>query len=70
MNASLPSRPDPIRSPTPTAAPPQTLGAAERLLVVATLSRCRGNRSLAAQQLGISRTTLYRKMREYGLGQP
>ena len=31
------------------------------------LERCHGNRSLTATQLGIGRTTLYRKLKEYGL---
>ena len=31
------------------------------------LRRCRGNRSLAAQELGISTTTLWRKMKKYHL---
>ncbi len=58
-------------APTPTPrAPAQTLEQNERLLIIAALERCRGNRSLAAQQLGIGRTTLYRKLREYGLEQP
>jgi transcriptional regulator of acetoin/glycerol metabolism len=31
------------------------------------LERHRGNATSAAKQLGISRTTLWRKLREYGL---
>jgi transcriptional regulator of acetoin/glycerol metabolism len=31
------------------------------------LERHRGNATAAARQLGISRTTLWRKLREYGL---
>jgi transcriptional regulator of acetoin/glycerol metabolism len=31
------------------------------------LARHRGNATTAARQLGISRTTLWRKLREYGL---
>jgi transcriptional regulator of acetoin/glycerol metabolism len=31
------------------------------------LARHRGNATAAARQLGISRTTLWRKLREYGI---
>jgi two-component system response regulator HydG len=44
-----------------------TLEAAERLQIVRALEACNGNRSMAAQRLGIGRTTLYRKLKEYGL---
>jgi transcriptional regulator of acetoin/glycerol metabolism len=37
---------------------------AERAAIVEALSRSKGNRSHAATELGIGRTTLYRKMRE------
>jgi hypothetical protein len=40
---------------------------AERNAVAAALSEAAGNRSRAAQALGIGRNTLYRKMREFGL---
>jgi transcriptional regulator of acetoin/glycerol metabolism len=32
-----------------------------------TLKALRGNQSLAAKKLGISRSTLWRKMKEYGV---
>jgi transcriptional regulator of acetoin/glycerol metabolism len=41
---------------------------AEREAVAAALRAAHGNRSRAAGALGIGRTTLYRKMREFGLG--
>jgi hypothetical protein len=37
---------------------------AERSAIVGALERCQGNRSRAAAELGIGRTTLYRKLRE------
>jgi transcriptional regulator of acetoin/glycerol metabolism len=41
---------------------------AEREAVAAALRAAGGNRSRAAQALGIGRNTLYRKMREFGIG--
>jgi transcriptional regulator of acetoin/glycerol metabolism len=35
--------------------------------MVATLRRARGNLSRVARDLGMSRTTLYKRMRTYGL---
>jgi two-component system response regulator AtoC len=50
----------------------QSLGAsvreAERLALKGALERARGNRTLAARLLGVSRRTLYNKLDEYGLG--
>ena len=40
---------------------------AERREIEAALSRCGGNRSRAAAELGIGRTTLWKKMRELGI---
>jgi PAS domain S-box-containing protein len=40
----------------------------EREVILEALSRHRGNRSKAAQELGIHRTTLWRKAKAYGLG--
>ncbi|MBC7791178.1 MAG: sigma-54-dependent Fis family transcriptional regulator [Anaerolineae bacterium] len=42
----------------------------ERALIVAALNDANGNRSRAAEQLGMGRTTLWRKMRSYGLEKP
>lgn len=40
---------------------------AERLALIQTLQRCGGNRSQAARTLGVSRSTFYSKMKQYGL---
>lgn len=40
---------------------------AERQIIVRTLQQCDGNRKLTAEGLGISRTSLFRKMRRFGL---
>ena len=39
----------------------------EREAIVETLRACEGNQSLAAKHLGIGRTTLYYKIKEYGI---
>jgi two-component system response regulator HydG len=45
----------------------QRVEAFERGLIVAELKRCKGNRSMAARQLGIGRVTLLDKIKKYGL---
>ena len=48
---------------------PLNLGETELSLIRRALGECRGNRTLAAAKLGISRRTLHRKLREHpGLG--
>jgi DNA-binding NtrC family response regulator len=44
-----------------------SLSEMEKQLIQATLSKLKGNQSMASKKLGISRSTLWRKMREYGL---
>jgi transcriptional regulator with PAS, ATPase and Fis domain len=41
----------------------------EKRLIAEALARHGGNRSKAAEELGIYRRLLYAKMREYGLGE-
>lgn len=45
----------------------KTLEDVERQMIKAAVDRCEGNLSLAASQLGISRQTLYNKLKRYGL---
>ncbi|NOT33059.1 MAG: sigma-54-dependent Fis family transcriptional regulator, partial [Candidatus Eisenbacteria bacterium] len=47
-----------------------TLAEVEQEHILRVLDRCRGNATAAARQLGISRTTLWRKLREYGVSRP
>ncbi len=42
-----------------------TLGETEKAKIIAVLKECKGNRTKAAEKLGISRRTLYRKLDEY-----
>ena len=44
-----------------------TLKEAERQLIINALAKSKGNKSLAAQMLGISRKSLYKKLVDYGL---
>lgn len=44
-----------------------SLAEVEKQLIQATLRRLKGNQSVAARKLGISRSTLWRKMKGYGL---
>jgi DNA-binding NtrC family response regulator len=63
---------DGVNSPAAAAAPAAgSLGdhraQAERAAIEEALRKAKGNRSLAARMLGISRRTLYNKMDEHGL---
>ena len=52
------------------ASAPESMAQAEHLMIDAALKRNGGNRTLAATQLGISRRTLQRKLKEYRLTEP
>ena len=41
----------------------------ERMMIVSRLAELKGNRTATADSLGISRKTLFNKMRQYGLGE-
>jgi DNA-binding NtrC family response regulator len=45
------------------------LEGAERDAVKTTIYACRGNLTQAAEKLGIAKSTLYQKIKEYGLAQ-
>jgi DNA-binding NtrC family response regulator len=57
----------PETAATPDAAPVTTLAELERAHILQTLDRAHGNRTLAADMLGISRSSLWRKLRQYGV---
>ena len=59
-------RPRPDGTVRPEAAP-TSLADGERAQILAALERCRGNKSKAAVELGISRRTILRKLKEWGL---
>jgi DNA-binding NtrC family response regulator len=46
---------------------PESMQEAERLMISAALKKFDGNRTRAAEQLGISRRTMQRKLKEYRL---
>jgi transcriptional regulator of acetoin/glycerol metabolism len=58
------------RPPQPTPAHEQPLHAAERSALLSTLEQQHWHMSRAAEQLGISRNTLYRKLHKHGIERP
>jgi transcriptional regulator with PAS, ATPase and Fis domain len=44
-----------------------TIEEVEKALIINSLNRNKGNYSLAAEELGITRPTLYNKVRKYGI---
>jgi two-component system response regulator AtoC len=45
-----------------------TVTEAEKQLIIRALKETRGNRTLAAKKIGMSRRTLHRKLHSFGLG--
>ena len=58
------TEPAPATAAVPAAA--QSLADAEKGQIAAALRACRGNKTKAAELLGISRRTLHRKIKEWG----
>ncbi|MCM2334788.1 MAG: sigma-54 dependent transcriptional regulator [Anaeromyxobacteraceae bacterium] len=62
---------EPAAAPSPTPAAPAegvlTLAGMERQAILDALAQFGGNRSRVSKELGIGRTTLYRKLKEYGI---
>ena len=61
-----PGKPD-APPPAPPAPRPHRIAAMERQLIIERMQARQGNVMLAAEDLGISRTTLWRRMKEYGI---
>lgn len=57
----------PMFRPDGSDAAPQTLDDVERRAIAKAIGDCKANMSLVAQRLGISRQTLYNKIKKYGL---
>jgi two-component system, NtrC family, response regulator AtoC len=57
-------RAEPVSSPTPT-----DLEALERETILRVFNQVNGDKSLAGKMLGISRATLYRKLKRYNIGE-
>ena len=64
----LPDEISAVARPAATIPATGTLGDVEKARILAALDECGGNRSRAAQMLGIARRTLYRKLDAYGMG--
>jgi DNA-binding NtrC family response regulator len=66
----LPPELRPAGAAAPEALDPMNLQAMEKRLITDTLHRCRGNRKLTARTLGIDASTLYRKIKAFGIDLP
>ena len=60
----------PLGAPGSTRAPVLPLAQLEKQAILETLSKLNGDKLLTARLLGIGKTTLYRKLKEYGIGAP
>jgi transcriptional regulator of acetoin/glycerol metabolism len=55
----------PAAAPAAASVPANPLQAAERAALLAMIENCRGNMTRTAELLGMSRTTLYRKLKRH-----
>lgn len=55
------------RETVPVQSQPSTLEDMERVMIAEAIRLCNGNLSAASTRLGITRQTLYNKMKRYGL---
>jgi two-component system response regulator AtoC len=62
------SAPPPAEPPPAPESAPKSISEMEKEAILRALARCKGNRTQAAAELGISRKTLFNKMREWGEG--
>jgi transcriptional regulator of acetoin/glycerol metabolism len=62
---SLPAMAAPAAAPAVASAPANPLQAAERATLLSMIENCRGNMTRTAELLGMSRTTLYRKLKRH-----
>ena len=63
------AEPSPSRLPTESGSPILPLAEVERRAILQAIEYTHGDRAVAAHLLGIGRTTLYRKLKEYGVGE-
>jgi transcriptional regulator of acetoin/glycerol metabolism len=59
-----------LGAPGSSRAPVLPLAQLEKQAILETLSKLNGDKLLAARLLGIGKTTLYRKLKEYGINAP
>jgi DNA-binding NtrC family response regulator len=62
--------PSQLRLPKESGSPVLPLAEVERRAILQAIEYTRGDRAVAAHLLGIGRTTLYRKLKEYGVADP
>jgi len=67
LREQLAQKAEPARTPPGTILAGMTLKEMEKILITATIQHTRGNIKEAASVLGIDRSTLYEKIRRYGI---
>lgn len=65
LDENISVMPKQAKGPLQNAASPMTLADMERSFILERLNQNRGNRSLTAEELGIARSTLWKKLEEY-----